>query len=500
MAVGGAADAGSSSRGGSTGSSSKSEKSDKAESYSKADRQAKANDNRSDKKSEQKSANGQNGREATVEEQGQTLRDFDKVQGRPALGERHLSENISLQTKNGTGSQVRSDTDMQARVEAYQKDFDRTLNEKIESIDKELEQVDRNLEKAAGHTRRNLTQRKEKLTEQRQNLQSLANSPDGERQAKFESYQRNFDQTVNDQIASVDQKLADIDQKLEKAKLGGPGEAMLSMELRNKKGQLLQERANLQKIAGDPDAALKALKADQARKEGGWTASDVGHLVLDIVGLAPVVGEWADGLNAAWYFSEGRVFEGSMSLAATAPGLGVGATIAKWGKKAADTSAILKGAKFDDVTIEALDVLRKAGLDGIAEVAERKLPYLGKLGVETNARMVKLLNDPNLDLSAATSARLRRAANAVTEHLDQKDVIGALRDKHGLPVQNLSGGTYDHLLEVDNGLSSLTNARNALIRQKRNLAPDDPAHSKISYTLDAINEMREKVIELRDLK
>ena len=34
---------------------------------------------------------------------------------------------------------------MQARVEAYQQDFDRTLNDKIETIDKQLKTVDRSL-------------------------------------------------------------------------------------------------------------------------------------------------------------------------------------------------------------------------------------------------------------------------------------------------------------------------------------------------------------------
>ena len=92
MAVGGTADAGSSSRGGSAGSSSKSEKSDKAEGYSKADRQAKTNGKGSEKKSEQRTADARNGREATVEEQGQKARDFDHVQGRPALGERRQEQ------------------------------------------------------------------------------------------------------------------------------------------------------------------------------------------------------------------------------------------------------------------------------------------------------------------------------------------------------------------------------------------------------------------------
>ncbi len=99
-------------------------------------------------------------------------------------------------------------------------------------------------------------------------------------QARVEAYQRQFDQAVSDQISSVDQKLAEIDQKLEKAKLGGAGGAMHSMELRAEKSQLLQKRADLQKVADTPDATLEALKARHERENNGWTASDAGHLAF----------------------------------------------------------------------------------------------------------------------------------------------------------------------------------------------------------------------------
>jgi hypothetical protein len=29
--------------------------------------------------------------------------------------------------------------------------------------------------------------------------------------------------------------------------------------------------------------------------------SDIGHAILDVVGMVPLVGEAADGINAAWY-------------------------------------------------------------------------------------------------------------------------------------------------------------------------------------------------------
>ena len=65
--------------------------------------------------------------------------------------------------------------------------------------------------------------------------------------------------------------------------------------------------------------------------ENFWT--EVGHFGLDVVGMIPVYGEWADAANAAWYSREGRWEEAALSSAAAVPIVGWGATAAKWGRK-----------------------------------------------------------------------------------------------------------------------------------------------------------------------
>lgn len=64
--------------------------------------------------------------------------------------------------------------------------------------------------------------------------------------------------------------------------------------------------------------------------------SSIGHGILDVVGLVPVVGEVADGLNAAWYATEGDTLNASLSAAAMIPFLGWGATGVKAGLRGAD--------------------------------------------------------------------------------------------------------------------------------------------------------------------
>lgn len=73
-------------------------------------------------------------------------------------------------------------------------------------------------------------------------------------------------------------------------------------------------------------------------QEAGWWGrwgSTVTHGALDIIGLIPVFGEVADGANALIYLAEGDTVNAALSAAAMVPGLGMAATGAKFGKRAA---------------------------------------------------------------------------------------------------------------------------------------------------------------------
>ncbi|HEY1974368.1 MAG TPA: hypothetical protein VGH89_40915 [Pseudonocardia sp.] len=72
----------------------------------------------------------------------------------------------------------------------------------------------------------------------------------------------------------------------------------------------------------------------------GRTLKSIGHTALDIAGLVPVIGEAADGVNAAWYLVEGDYKNAGISAAGMVPGLG---DLAVGGKLAA---AGIVGAKL----------------------------------------------------------------------------------------------------------------------------------------------------------
>ncbi|WP_439661068.1 polymorphic toxin-type HINT domain-containing protein [Lentzea sp. HUAS TT2] len=78
--------------------------------------------------------------------------------------------------------------------------------------------------------------------------------------------------------------------------------------------------------------------------------SEVGHTILDVVGMIPVVGEIADGINAVWYLAEGDYVNAALSAAALVPFAGAAATGAK---------LIGKGLqKFGDAAVGAAGCVR----------------------------------------------------------------------------------------------------------------------------------------------
>ena len=61
----------------------------------------------------------------------------------------------------------------------------------------------------------------------------------------------------------------------------------------------------------------------------------IGHITLDVLGLVPVIGNAADGINAAWYAAEGEWLDAALSSMALIPGIGQAVTLAKSSVKAA---------------------------------------------------------------------------------------------------------------------------------------------------------------------
>lgn len=73
--------------------------------------------------------------------------------------------------------------------------------------------------------------------------------------------------------------------------------------------------------------------------------SGIGHSVLDVVGLVPVIGEPADAANAAWYTAEGDYTNAALSAAAMVPIAGWVATGGKLGIRGVKAVRSVDGAR-----------------------------------------------------------------------------------------------------------------------------------------------------------
>ena len=245
---------------------------------------------------------------------------------------------------------------------------------------------------------------------------------------------------------------------------------------------------------------LDAPAGDPAESTDRPWWSNVGHFVLDVIGLIPVVGEWADALNASWYAAEGRYFEASLSAAGTVPFVGIGATVAKWfgtTRTVARADELAAGGTLSQETLDTIDRLNLHGFTDIAEAAGPALSRIGQVNVETRARISAVLDDPDIRLRPETREQLERTANAIDDHLSDADLSGALQERHGIPIESFSHGT-----EVNNTLRSLGRTRRDLVNRLNHGDPNEPLDSHtastLSSTIDSINLLSATVRALLD--
>lgn len=139
-------------------------------------------------------------------------------------------------------------------------------------------------------------------------------------------------------------------------------------------------------------AGNSAPTPEPTEEEEGWWGSwgsALVHGTLDVVGLIPVVGEVADGVNAVLYLAEGKKAEAVISMLAMAPFGGQAATVAKLGMKGAEATKAAGKA-----TAEAGAKATREGAEAGAEQASKRTTR-GKDGGHVNGPKIKKKRRPN---------------------------------------------------------------------------------------------------------
>jgi len=229
---------------------------------------------------------------------------------------------------------------------------------------------------------------------------------DEELRADIETYKTQFNAELEDAIAEIEADIAALEAQIGETPSNQPAHYLFNVQ----RDDLLIELGNLQELAADPNAAIVALlAASNSRDEtGGFSGSDLGHLALDIVGLIPLVGEWADLLNSAWYAAEGRPLEAALSAIGAAPGpIGMSATVARWTSRAEEIGSLALGEVFEITK----DMLSRGGkIAGMHNAGPNAPKFKNWLEKEGN----KIVVQPDGSVTYTGSARGRNENFSVT--------------------------------------------------------------------------------------
>lgn len=240
-----------------------------------------------------------------------------------------------------------------------------------------------------------------------------------------------------------------------------------------------------------------ALAGDFAGNES-WSATG-GQTAM---GLVPVAGQLADirdiaaagvdvigGTDGAWV----RL---GITVIAIVPGLDFLKGGSKAGRKA------LSEAAGEATQGTAQSGLKRAGKLLSKEAAARAAAELGALAVarrELLTRWQILLMDRAL--SRETLIALRKARNAVQDHLQPADLTGALRDKLGIPVRiSGSGEPWDHLGEVDDAYNSLGRLNKWLKKELHRVPGESERFRLLSQEISTIKETRERIERFLEIR
>ncbi len=289
------------------------------------------------------------------------------------------------------------------------------------------------------------------------------------------------------------QKLAEASKHFEKFVeiVGVDGVALLvgakAGEISTKLANSLKE--NAAKLSQLPKEAGRLLNAAQDQLSGlresarsEWNRLTEG--LDELLGRKPVTPE---GVKVGPLKMEGRGPSGSGSA---------------WISKAVEGIKDTHGEKVAQLVEESLDrLVSPLGAEGANRAAQSLETLSTKIIPELTEELVTLqrhIGEGKLEnvQTAKLSADINKSLNSIKDHLKPDDLVGALRDRLGDPV-NIRGEIYDHNKEVDLGLKSLKRTANEINKTLQWHGTPDVAKGELSELSTYINSVIERVEKFR---
>jgi hypothetical protein len=143
-----------------------------------------------------------------------------------------------------------------------------------------------------------------------------------------------------------------------------------------------------EKVAEDGAKDFAGAMKDAAKAVTHMSPSEIGHTVLNVAGMIPVIGTPADAINAGWYAAQGDWKNAALSAATAIPGVGdfvggarLSTTALKLAEDGVEAERAIKGGEEVASTAEnaekALNADKTAGSAGVVKDGP-EIPNAGK--------------------------------------------------------------------------------------------------------------------------
>ncbi len=247
-----------------------------------------------------------------------------------------------------------------------------------------------------------------------------------------------------------------------------------------KLSQLPTEAGRLLNAAQDQLSGLTKGLRESAKSEWNRLAEGLDELL----GRKPITPE---GVKVGPLKMEGRGPSGSGSA---------------WISKAVEGIKNTHGEKVAQLVEESLDrLVSPLGAEGANRAAQSLETLSTKIIPELTEELVTLqrhIGEGKLEnvQTAKLSTDINKSLNSIKDHLKPDDLVGALRDCLGDPV-NIRGEIYDHNKEVDLGLKSLKRTANEINKTLQWHGTPAAVKGELSELSTYINSVIERVEKFR---
>jgi hypothetical protein len=223
-----------------------------------------------------------------------------------------------------------------------------------------------------------------------------------------------------------------------------------------------------EKVAEDSAKGFAGAMKDAAKAVTQMSPSEIGHTVLNVAGMIPVIGAPADAINAGWYAAQGDWKDAALSAATAIPGMGdfvggarLGATalkIAEDGAKIAEDGVKAERAiKGGEAAIEGAEVATK-GTEAATKGTEAatKGTEAATKGTEAATKGTEAATKGEVAASSAERVSKNQAAQdrlIENQQTQLKEAVerggkaekGRVLDAQGTQVENITRDTLEQV-------------------------------------------------------